>query len=225
MNSCYHFFGTEDDVPHALNLSCVILSSCSLSEWLTMKEELCAVTLAPCGDWSHWGSGECLSVFHKKSVCQPLVFHLWPPVCSWSGGHIKWGQSFRIRHITTGRYLLLDEEKGLLLVDAEKANSKMSAFCFRISKVVVTLKQLRRVSCPRLQGTLTRLSCTNTGENWSGPEARRGGDGNPWDQVRRVHVLRAACFFRTVAHLCCSGRQVSTSGSPEEKGKANILPR
>lgn len=58
-------------------------------------------------------------------------------VGSWSGGHIKWGQSFRIRHITTGRYLLLDEEKGLLLVDAEKANSKMSAFCFRISKVVV----------------------------------------------------------------------------------------
>lgn len=55
--------------------------------------------------------------------------------CSWSGSHIKWGQSFRIRHITTGRYLFLDEDKGLLLVDAEKANSKMSAFCFRISKV------------------------------------------------------------------------------------------
>lgn len=55
--------------------------------------------------------------------------------CSWSGSHIKWGQFFRIRHITTGRYLFLDEDKGLLLVDAEKANSKMSAFCFRISKV------------------------------------------------------------------------------------------
>ena len=54
--------------------------------------------------------------------------------CRWSGGHIKWGQSFRIRHITTGRYLCLDEEKGLVVVDPEKANSKMSAFCFRISK-------------------------------------------------------------------------------------------
>lgn len=59
------------------------------------------------------------------------------PYDSWSGGHIKWGQSFRIRHITTGRYLCLDEEKGLLLVDPEKAVSKMSAFCFRISKVII----------------------------------------------------------------------------------------
>lgn len=67
--------------------------------------------------------------------------HSFVPV-SWSGGHIKWGQSFRIRHITTGRYLCLDEEKGLLLVDAEKANSKMSAFCFRISKVIVMQSQL-----------------------------------------------------------------------------------
>lgn len=63
------------------------------------------------------------------------VAHAGVLFCSWSGSHIKWGQSFRIRHITTGRYLFLDEDKGLLLVDAEKANSKMSAFCFRISKV------------------------------------------------------------------------------------------
>lgn len=74
-----------------------------------------------------WASGE-FTV--KVNVAHSSVhFH------SWSGSHIKWGQSFRIRHITTGRYLFLDEDKGLLLVDAEKANSKMSAFCFRISKV------------------------------------------------------------------------------------------
>lgn len=48
---------------------------------------------------------------------------------------MKWGQSFRIRHITTGRYLCLDEEKGLLVVDPERANTKLSAFCFRVSKV------------------------------------------------------------------------------------------
>lgn len=70
-------------------------------------------------------------------ILQQPDAHLFVPAGSWSGGHIKWGQSFRIRHITTGRYLYLDEEKGLLLVDAEKANSKMAAFCFRISKVVV----------------------------------------------------------------------------------------
>lgn len=56
-------------------------------------------------------------------------------VCSWSGSHMKWGQSFRIRHITTGRYLCLDDDKVLMVVDPEKANTKMSAFCFRISKV------------------------------------------------------------------------------------------
>lgn len=48
---------------------------------------------------------------------------------------MKWGQSFRIRHITTGRYLCLDEEKGLLVVDPERANTRLSAFCFRVSKV------------------------------------------------------------------------------------------
>ena len=48
---------------------------------------------------------------------------------------MKWGMSFRVRHITTGRYLCLDEEKGLLVVDPERANTKMSAFSFRASKV------------------------------------------------------------------------------------------
>lgn len=56
---------------------------------------------------------------------------------------MKWGQSFRIRHITTGRYLCLDEEKGLLVVDPERANTKQSAFCFRISKV-----RNERCNCP-----------------------------------------------------------------------------
>lgn len=97
-------------------------------------------------------------------------FHLSVPVGRWSGGHIKWGQSFRIRHITTGRYLCLDEEKGLLLVDAEKANSKMSAFCFRISKVICHAKSnicLRpdSVAFPKLVIMIDVLLIENTGEN------------------------------------------------------------
>lgn len=52
---------------------------------------------------------------------------------------MKWGQSFRIRHITTGRYLCLDEEKGLLVVDPERANTKLAAFCFRVSKVRINI--------------------------------------------------------------------------------------
>ncbi|KAM7397959.1 hypothetical protein PAMA_006028 [Pampus argenteus] len=69
----------------------------------------------------------------------------------WSGSHIKWGQSFRIRHITTGRYLYLDEEKGLLLVDPEKANSKMAAFCFRISKVIIIVPENTEEKLPPLR--------------------------------------------------------------------------
>lgn len=62
--------------------------------------------------------------------------------CSWSGGHMKWGQPFRIRHITTGRYICLNEEKGLMVLDPEKANTKQSAFCFRASKVSIWSKFL-----------------------------------------------------------------------------------
>ncbi|KAG7217306.1 hypothetical protein INR49_027850 [Caranx melampygus] len=76
---------------------------------------------------AHYEGGAVCS--HARSL-----WRLEPLRIGWSGSHIKWGQSFRIRHITTGRYLCLDEEKGLLLVDPEKAVSKMSAFCFRVSK-------------------------------------------------------------------------------------------
>ncbi|XP_023805329.1 ryanodine receptor 2 isoform X2 [Oryzias latipes] len=52
----------------------------------------------------------------------------------WSGSHIRWGQPFRLRHVTTGKYLSLTEEKSLLLIDKEKADVKSTAFCFRSSK-------------------------------------------------------------------------------------------
>lgn len=53
----------------------------------------------------------------------------------WSGSHIRWGQAFRLRHITTGKYLSLLDDKSLLLTDKEKADVKSTAFCFRSSKV------------------------------------------------------------------------------------------
>ncbi|XP_015234788.1 PREDICTED: ryanodine receptor 2 [Cyprinodon variegatus] len=52
----------------------------------------------------------------------------------WSGSHIRWGQPFRLRHVTTGKYLSLTEEKSLLLMDKEKADVRSTAFCFRASK-------------------------------------------------------------------------------------------
>ncbi|XP_075692371.1 ryanodine receptor 1 isoform X1 [Rhinoderma darwinii] len=76
---------------------------------------------------AHYEGGAVCS--HARSL-----WRLEPLRISWSGSHLRWGQSFRARHVTTGRYLARDEEKGLLLVDAEKANTKATAFCFRASK-------------------------------------------------------------------------------------------
>ncbi|XP_061087166.1 ryanodine receptor 2-like [Conger conger] len=53
---------------------------------------------------------------------------------AWSGSHTRWGQPFRLRHVTTGKYLSLLDDKGLLLTDKEKADVKSTAFCFRSSK-------------------------------------------------------------------------------------------
>ncbi|KAJ6664647.1 hypothetical protein lerEdw1_006220 [Lerista edwardsae] len=53
---------------------------------------------------------------------------------AWSGSHIRWGQPFRLRHITTGKYLSFMDDKSLLLTDKEKADVKSTAFCFRSSK-------------------------------------------------------------------------------------------
>ncbi|XP_071766090.2 ryanodine receptor 2-like [Centroberyx gerrardi] len=52
----------------------------------------------------------------------------------WSGSHTRWGQPFRLRHVTTGRYLGLTEEKGLHLVERDKADVNTTSFCFRPSK-------------------------------------------------------------------------------------------
>ncbi|MXQ96134.1 hypothetical protein E5288_WYG020199 [Bos mutus] len=60
--------------------------------------------------------------------------HLALTLCSWSGSHLRWGQPLRIRHVTTGRYLALVEDQGLMVVDASKAHTKATSFCFRVSK-------------------------------------------------------------------------------------------
>ncbi|XP_077359216.1 ryanodine receptor 2 [Festucalex cinctus] len=57
----------------------------------------------------------------------------------WSGSHIRWGQPFRLRHVTSGKYLSLTKEKSLLLMEKEKADAKSTAFCFRSSKEKVDL--------------------------------------------------------------------------------------
>ncbi|XP_072558334.1 ryanodine receptor 1-like isoform X2 [Paramormyrops kingsleyae] len=105
-------------------------------------DECLAIPAADQGDDqrrnAHYEGGAVCS--HARSL-----WRLEPLRIGWSGCHMKWGMSFRVRHITTGRYLCLDEEKGLLLVDPEKANTKMTAFCFRASKEKTEVAQKRDV--------------------------------------------------------------------------------
>ncbi|XP_020570403.2 ryanodine receptor 3 isoform X4 [Oryzias latipes] len=62
------------------------------------------------------------------------LWRLEPLRVSWSGSHIRWGQAFRLRHLSTGHYLALTEDRGLVLEDREKSGTKSTAFCFRPSK-------------------------------------------------------------------------------------------
>ncbi|KAM6389922.1 ryanodine receptor 1-like [Rhynochetos jubatus] len=62
------------------------------------------------------------------------LWRLEPLRISWSGSHLRWGQPFRLRHVTTGRYLALTEDSGLAVVEAAAASTRAAAFCFRASK-------------------------------------------------------------------------------------------
>ncbi|XP_064269822.1 ryanodine receptor 2 isoform X6 [Passer domesticus] len=73
---------------------------------------------------------------------------------AWSGSHIRWGQPFRLRHITTGKYLSLLDDKSLLLTEKEKADVKSTAFCFRSSKEkldVGTRKEVDGMGAPEIK--------------------------------------------------------------------------
>uniref|UniRef100_A0A8C2U1P0 Ryanodine receptor 2 n=1 Tax=Coturnix japonica TaxID=93934 RepID=A0A8C2U1P0_COTJA len=73
---------------------------------------------------------------------------------AWSGSHIRWGQPFRLRHITTGKYLSLLDDKSLLLTEKEQADVKSTAFCFRSSKEkldVGTRKEVDGMGAPEIK--------------------------------------------------------------------------
>ncbi|KAG7238575.1 hypothetical protein INR49_030848, partial [Caranx melampygus] len=52
------------------------------------------------------------------------LWRLEPLRISWSGSHIRWGQPFRLRHLTTGHYLALTEDRGLVLQDRDKSDTE-----------------------------------------------------------------------------------------------------
>ncbi|XP_062407606.1 ryanodine receptor 3 [Sardina pilchardus] len=62
------------------------------------------------------------------------LWRLEPLRISWSGGNLRWGQPFRLRHLSTGHYLGQTEDRGLVLLDRENSNTAATSFCFRASK-------------------------------------------------------------------------------------------
>uniref|UniRef100_A0ABM5FAI2 Ryanodine receptor 3 n=1 Tax=Pogona vitticeps TaxID=103695 RepID=A0ABM5FAI2_9SAUR len=98
------------------------------------------------------GHDECLTIpsteqndsphkrlFYEAGGAGVRARSLWrvePLRISWSGSNIRWGQPFRLRHITTGQFLALSEDLGLVLVDKEKADTKSTSFCFRALKEI-----------------------------------------------------------------------------------------
>ncbi|KFQ34583.1 Ryanodine receptor 2, partial [Merops nubicus] len=73
---------------------------------------------------------------------------------AWSGSHIRWGQPFRLRHITTGKYLSLLDDNSLLLTEKEKADVKSTAFCLRSSKEkldIGTRKEVDGMGAPEIK--------------------------------------------------------------------------
>ncbi|XP_052001465.1 LOW QUALITY PROTEIN: ryanodine receptor 3 [Xyrauchen texanus] len=64
------------------------------------------------------------------------LWRLEPLRISWCGSHIRWGQPFRLRHLTTGHYLALSDDRGVVLQERERSDTTSTAFCFRASKEV-----------------------------------------------------------------------------------------
>uniref|UniRef100_A0A0A9WDJ1 Ryanodine receptor 44F n=2 Tax=Lygus hesperus TaxID=30085 RepID=A0A0A9WDJ1_LYGHE len=70
----------------------------------------------------------------------------------WSGGFINWYHPMRIRHLTTGRYLGVNEANELHLVPREEATTALSTFILRVEKddqkVVMEDKDLEVIGAP-----------------------------------------------------------------------------
>lgn len=70
----------------------------------------------------------------------------------WSGGFINWYHPMRIRHITTGRYLGVNENNELILLRQTEASLAATTFCLRQEKddqkVVLEDKDLEIIGAP-----------------------------------------------------------------------------
>lgn len=102
---------------------------------------------------------------------------------SWSGSHIRWGQPFRLRHLTTGHYLALTEDRGLVLQDRERSDTIATAFCFRASKVrTITRTEIQgnkmyALTCP----LFLKVTCVT----WAQPHT--SSLNVAWNELQRVN--------------------------------------
>ena len=52
----------------------------------------------------------------------------------WSNGHVSWGQPFHLRHITSGHFLGMGENRAIILIEPDSIEVHRAIFCFRQSK-------------------------------------------------------------------------------------------
>ena len=73
----------------------------------------------------------------------------------WCGGYINWYHPMRIKHITTGMYLGVDENNTLMLLKREDANLANSCFYLREekddNKVILEEKDLEIIGVATVQ--------------------------------------------------------------------------
>nr|CAD7424343.1 unnamed protein product [Timema monikensis] len=105
---------------------------------------------------SSWGDqpGQNIVVYEGGSVMSQArsLWRLELARTKWTGGFINWYHPMRIRHLTTGRYLGVNENNELYLVSKEEATISLSTFCLRQEKddqkVVLEEKDLEVIGAP-----------------------------------------------------------------------------
>ncbi|XKL68210.1 hypothetical protein PGB90_003701 [Kerria lacca] len=99
-------------------------------------------------------SGQNIVVYEGGSVMSQArsLWRLELARTKWSGAFINWYHPMRIRHLTTGRYLGVNENNELHLVTREEATTATSTFCLRQEKddqkIVLEDKDLEVIGLP-----------------------------------------------------------------------------
>ncbi|CAB1342601.1 unnamed protein product [Coregonus sp. 'balchen'] len=81
------------------------------------------------------------------------LWRLEPLRIGWSGSHIRYGQAFRLRHLSTGHYLALTEEHGLVLQERKKSDTNCLYIIINLSCHVATHKTFgKQKACLHAEG-------------------------------------------------------------------------